>query len=236
MTGSAPEQRRARRLPSDEQDVRERPRSPRRTAAPVDDGQARPDSKSVRTRERILDAAAAVLNRNGYAGTRLSDIADAARLQAPALYYYFPSRDDVIQEVVQVGLRRVLAEVKAALDALPDDASRMDRILAAVGAHLEAVLRDSAYAAAAIRNAAQLPAAIREVQLLDERRYGAVWRGLIDDAVAAGEIDPDLDPRSARMLIIGALNWAPEWWSPERGSVAQTVATAKRLVRRGLAI
>lgn len=216
--------------------MRQGPPSTRRTARPPteDDAAAQRDTKSARTRERILDAAAEVLNRNGYAGTRLSDIADVARLQAPAIYYYFPSRDDVIQEVVQVGLRRVIAEVEAALAALPHDAARMDRILAAVGAHLVSVLRDSAYAAAAIRNAAQLPAAIRAVQLLDQRRYGAVWRSLVDDAVAAGEIAPDLDPRSARMLIIGALNWAPEWWSADRGTVAETVATAKLLVRRGL--
>jgi TetR/AcrR family transcriptional regulator, cholesterol catabolism regulator len=37
------------------------------------------------------------------------------------------------------------------------------------------------------------------------------------------------------MLVIGALNWAPEWWNPERGSLADTVATAQQLVRHGLA-
>jgi AcrR family transcriptional regulator len=224
------------RLPGAEES-RSRP-APRRRRAQIrptaDDGASAADSKSARTRERILDAAAEVLNRRGYAGTRLSDIAELARLQAPAIYYYFPSRDDVIQEVVQVGLRRVLAEVESALVELPDTATGMDRILTAVRAHLEAVLRDSAYAAAATRNAAQLPTAIREVQLLDQRRYGALWRALIDDAGRAGEIHAALDPRAARMLIIGALNWTTEWWSPDRGTVADTVATAQLLVRRGL--
>jgi hypothetical protein len=44
-------------------------------------------SKSARTRQRILDAAATVLNRNGYAGARLSDIAELAQVQAPALWW-----------------------------------------------------------------------------------------------------------------------------------------------------
>ena len=57
-------------------------------------------SKSARTRERILDAAAHVLSRKGYAGTRLTDVADQAGLQAPAIYYYFPSREDLIEEVM----------------------------------------------------------------------------------------------------------------------------------------
>ena len=61
-------------------------------------------SKSARTRERILDAAAHVLSRKGYAGTRLSDVADQAEIQAPAIYYYFPSRDDLVEEVMWSGI------------------------------------------------------------------------------------------------------------------------------------
>lgn len=200
----------------------------------ADSGSSGTGSKSARTRERILDAAAEVLNRKGYAGTRLSDIADVAQLQAPAIYYYFPSRDDVIQEVVQVGLRRTMAHVEACLAALPAGTTPTDRILTAVAAHLEIVLQDSQYSSAAIRNAAQLPVAIRAVQLIEERRYGALWRSLIDAAAAAGELNPDLDPRAARMLVIGALNWAPEWWDADRGPLSETIATARLLVRQGL--
>jgi AcrR family transcriptional regulator len=193
-----------------------------------------PASKSALTRERILDAAAVVLNRAGYAGTRLSDIAELAELQAPAIYYHFPSRDDLIQEVVQVGLRRTMSHVRDSLAGLPPGTRPIERILTAVRAHLEVVLRESEYAAAAIRNAAQLPPAIRDVQLLDQRRYGALWRELVDAGVAAGEVSADLDPRAARMLVIGALNWAPEWWRAERGSLEDTIRTAQLLVRQGL--
>lgn len=193
-----------------------------------------PAPRPAPTRERLLDAAAVVLNRNGYAGTRLLDIATIAGLQAPAIYYHFASRDELIAEVVQVGLRRVMAHVHGELDALPPDSSPMDRITTAVRAHLEIVLRDSEYASAAIRHAAQLPPGIRDVQLRDQRRYGTLWRGLVDSAREAGEVDPDLDAQAARMLVMGALNWAPEWWRPERGDLSGTVATAQTIVREGL--
>ena len=45
---------------------------------------ADPGSKSARTRQRILDAAAHVLSRKGYTGTRLADVARAAEVAAPA--------------------------------------------------------------------------------------------------------------------------------------------------------
>lgn len=191
-------------------------------------------SKSEATRERILDATAEVLNAKGYAGARLSDIAELAGVQATAIYYYFGSRDDLVAETVQVGLRRVLAHVDEVLTALPKDTPPMDRITAAVGAHLEITLQDSKYTAAAIRHASTLPPAIRQVQLVDQRKYGGLWRSLIADATKAGQVNPALDPAAARMFVMGALNWAPEWWNPSRGSLTRTIVTAQLMVRQGL--
>ena len=87
-------------------------------------------SKSARTRERILDAAAHVLSRKGYAGTRLSDVADQAEIQAPAIYYYFPSRDDLIEEVMWSGIAHIREHMTRVLAALPPHADPLDRIAA----------------------------------------------------------------------------------------------------------
>ena len=86
----------------------------------------------------------------------------------------------------------------------------------------------------AIRLASSLPPAIREVQLVNERRYGALWRTLIDDADKAGLVNPELDTAAARMLVLGALNWAAEWWNPSRGSLTRTIATAQLMIRQAL--
>lgn len=190
--------------------------------------------KSARTRERILNAAATVLARNGYAGTRLSDIAELAEVQAPALYYYFSSREELIEEVMTLGQRRTFEHVQAALDALPSDTGPLDRICEAVGAHLEVGLRLSDFASATIRNGGQLPPGMRERQLAEQHSYGDLWRELFDNARMAGEINPALDPRAARMLVLGAMNWSPEWWDPRRGSLRSLITTAQTLVRQGL--
>ena len=201
---------------------------------PLAQDTAAESTKSARTRERILDAAAKVLTTKGYAGTRLTDIADVAELQAPAIYYYFDGRDDLIREVVLVGMQRTMDVVVSAVRGLPRDASAVDRISAGVAAHLEMVLRESDYASAATRNSGALPPAIREEQQTLFRRYSAFWRTLIDDGVLRGEIREGLDPHIARMLVIGALNWAPEWWDPARGTLDDVVATAVDLVIHGL--
>jgi|SRR5215211_374841 len=193
------------------------------------------DSKSAQTRARILDAAAHVLSVQGYAGLRLNDVAEEADLQAPAIYYYYPSRDDLIEEVMWVGIADTREHVAAVLDDLPSDTSAMDRLLAAVEAHLRHTLEISDYATASIRNAGQVPLKIRKRQIQEEERYGEIWRRLVNDLARAGELRADLDLYIAQMLVLGALNWAVEWWNPRRGSLSTVVSNAQSFVRYGLA-
>ncbi|WP_405150637.1 TetR/AcrR family transcriptional regulator [Sphaerisporangium sp. NBC_01403] len=190
--------------------------------------------KSSRTRERILDAAAHVLSRKGYSGTRLGDIADQAQLQAPAIYYYFGSREELIEEVMWTGARRVREHVSGILAELPPETGPMDRICAAIEAHLHVELELSDFATALIRNSGQIPEELRTRQLAEEAEYGKLWRDLFRDLDEAGELRPDLDLRVAHLLVVGALNWAAEWWNPKRGTFESVVRTAQSLVRHGL--
>jgi AcrR family transcriptional regulator len=192
------------------------------------------DSKSQRTRTRILDAAAHVLSVKGFAGTRLADVAEYAEIQAPAIYYYFPSREDLIEEVMYCGISDMRNHLQKTLDALPPDTAPMDRIMVAVEAHLRHELELSDYTTASIRNSGQIPERLSTRQKKEEAAYGRIWRSLFADAIADGQINPELDAQLARFLVMGALNWAAEWWNPRRGSVDAIVANARLLVRNGL--
>jgi len=193
------------------------------------------DSKSQRTRTRILDAAAHVLSVNGFAGTRLTDVAEYAQLQAPAIYYYFPSREVLIEEVMFCGISEMRQHLQQTLNDLPPGTLSMDKIMAAVEAHLRHELELSDYTTASIRNSGQIPEHLRTRQKKEEAAYGRIWQQLFTNAIADGELRDDVDPRMARLLVMGALNWAAEWWNPGRGSVDAVVAAAQTLVRSGLA-
>lgn len=209
--------------------------SPRAVGVPsTADGDENADRKSARTRRRIVDAAAHVLVRRGYAGTRLSDVAEVAQVQAPAIYYYFSSRDDLIDEAVAIGLDRATTLVSGALD----DAAGLpaiERLSVAVAAHLNTLLTHSDHAAAAIRTVPQMPEEMRERHRRAQRTYLDIWRELLAAARAEGDLDPALDPGTALMVVIGALNWTAEWWDPSRGSLDGVITTAQHLVLQGLA-
>ena len=132
------------------------------------------------------------------------------------------------------GIAHMREHITSILAALPPGAGPLDRIDAAVEAHLRYSLEISDYTTASIRNAGQVPESIAIRYAAEASQYGDTWRKLLQDADNAGLLRPDMDRRAARMLILGALNWAAEWWNPRRGSLELVVRTAQSLVRHGL--
>lgn len=190
--------------------------------------------KSEETRERLLDAAAKVFRDRGYAGARLADIAEAAGMHPPGVYYYFGSKEDLVEEVLRVGVARARAFVQERVAALPGEASALDRLRAAIEAHVLMVLEIGDYTSANIRIFGQVPDDVRGRHLADQRAYGNVWRGLLEDARAAGDLRPDVDLSVIRMLLLGALNWTAEWFRPGRQSATEVAREAMAMICDGI--
>lgn len=189
--------------------------------------------KSVSTQERIRAAAARVLSHRGIATARLSDIAAEAGVQAPAIYYYYESREDLIEDVIRTGQVGTETRVTEAVNALDPDTSAIDKICVAVEAHLRALHQLSDYTTAAVRNVGQMSVEMRDRLQEDQRRYGRFWKRLFVEGRERGEIRPELDLRTAQLLVVGALNWTTEWFDTSV-SVETLVATARDLTRHGL--
>jgi len=192
--------------------------------------------KSEETRERLLDAAAKVFRDKGYAGARLSDIAELADMHTPGVYYYFPSKEDLVEEVLRVGVARACGYVQERVAAVPAGGSALDRLRAAIEGHVLVVLEIGDYTSANIRIFGQVPDDVRARHLADQRAYGNVWRALLEDARAAGELRPDLDLGVVRMLILGALNWTAEWYRSGPQTATEVARAATVMICDGVGV
>jgi AcrR family transcriptional regulator len=185
------------------------------------------------TRERILRAAARLLASEGYARTHLQAIAASAGLKAPGVYHYFPSREALIGEVLREGQVRVRQHVVTALEALPAGSTARTKVGAVIDAHLKVQLELSDFALAVVRTLAHVPPEVRALVEPEVESYHQIWRGLLDEAARDGSLRHGLDPSMARMLSVGALNWAAEWHDA-RTPVQHVVDNARLLVGRAL--
>jgi AcrR family transcriptional regulator len=167
-----------------------------------------------RARSEILDAAAVLLGRDGYQAATVRAIAAQVGIKAASIYHHFPSKDAIVQAVLDRGVAVVHEAVVAALAALPADASAEVRLRAALRAHLGASLEHGAYTYAAARGFGSVPAAVRAPNRGVRRAYEDLWRGIVADLQAEGLVDPEIPPDGVRLMLLGALNWANEWYRP----------------------
>lgn len=194
-------------------------------------------SRGELKRKQILDAAAKVLALRGYAGTMLSEVAEAAGTQPGSLYYHFESREELIEEVLHEGVSLSFARARAVVDALPADSSALQRLEAALRAHLKFQLVESDYAHAVVRSIGQYPEDMWKRVNEKFRAYGKFFDGLIAAAMKNGQLDPEVDRSALRMLIIGAANWTPEWYRPDAASTVEEISDLLvRLLLRGVGL
>lgn len=192
-------------------------------------------SKSGRTYQRILLAAARVFRDHGYAGARLVDIAAEAGLKAGSLYYHFDSREALVEEVIVVGGRRVLDLAKKRLGSLPPDARPLEKLAVLIESHLVSVLQQGEISSAIIQLIRQAPVEIRERTLFVQREYGALWRAILQEGRTSGAIRSDVNLSAIRMAILGALNWATAWYDPGGASPKRIAQDIVKMVLHGLA-
>lgn len=91
-----------------------------RTAAPRSGGKGKApsvNSDSI-SRERVMKVALQKFLQHGYAGTSMKALAQELGVSAPAIYWYFPSKDDLYVSVLDAAMRDFLAHVR---DSITED-------------------------------------------------------------------------------------------------------------------
>jgi len=201
----------------------------------VADGDVLPKSisKSELTRRRILDAAAGLFRQKGYAAVSLRDIAEAVGLKTGSLYYHFDSKESLIGEILTLGTQGAMGAARAAVEALGPGANPVDKLQAALTGHTCFLHEEENFASANLKILHQVPPAIRERHVQQDRAYGAFIAGLIDEIAETHGLAPGIDRSVLRMLCFGAVNWSISWYDPGGHSPAEIAAQLMLLVRRG---
>ncbi|MBC6461346.1 TetR/AcrR family transcriptional regulator [Actinomadura sp. HBU206391] len=79
-------------------------------------------------RERLTDAAVQMLHEQGVEKTTLADIARAAGIPVGNVYYYFKTKDDLVEAAIGAHAQRLRAMI-ASLDELPTPQDRLKTLI-----------------------------------------------------------------------------------------------------------
>lgn len=186
------------------------------SALPAGRNARSPRRKSELTKQRILTAAATVFRDKGYAHTRIADVAEEASTHAGAIYYYFASREELVEHVLAMAVTQLIEAVRSELAKLPPDADYRTKISTAIAAHLLHALTRDVFTAAFTRIHNQIAPDLHARYATHLHDYGHLWDALMRDAQTAGEIRADLDPRVMRLSLMGSMIWSLEWYREGR--------------------
>lgn len=165
-------------------------------------------SKGEITKERIIAAAAPVFNRNGFAGTSLSDLMQATGLQKGGIYRHFKSKEELAVAAFDCAWRIAW---EARWGDIDKSANAVDQLRKFVANFIDRRAGRIQGGCPVLNTAAD--AENGNPVLRDHARKALErWLRRIREVVAAGirnhEIRTDVDPRAVALLIVSTLEGA----------------------------
>lgn len=163
-------------------------------------------------RVAIMNVAMHLFGKQGFNGTSMRDIANAVGLLPGSLYAHIDSKEAVLLEIVADGIGRFLSAVEPYVGA---SGNPVDRLRKMISAHVEVVADNPERSQVVFHqwrflSPENLPEAIKR-----RRRYEACFVETLEEGSRAGLIRSDLNLKVSVLTILGALNWTPEWFSPD---------------------
>jgi len=167
--------------------------------------------KSSATRERILLRAAQLFCEQGYDAASLRGIAKHADMQAASIYYYFETKEDILEAVLGRGLTELHDTVESALKSLPADANTHDRLDCAIGSHLKCLVEGGVFPATFMNVYLHLPQKARFRKNPARERYFDLWLEILERGVEKEDLRADLNLTLARRFILVSITRSVEW-------------------------
>jgi AcrR family transcriptional regulator len=151
-------------------------------------------------KQRILDAAADLVARNGFSAVSMEDIGGAVGITASAIYRHYDSKTAVLVAMFDRVIDRLLSEGERV--AADKQADPLDALRQLIDSQIDFVVDDRDIAQVYFREIANLPEADRRSLRRKQRLHLEEWVHLLT------ELRPGLDDTAARTLVhcaIGAI-------------------------------
>ncbi|MDP3674720.1 MAG: TetR/AcrR family transcriptional regulator [Novosphingobium sp.] len=163
-------------------------------------------------REVIRLNAIQLFGKQGYTGTSMRDIAGAVGVLPGSLYAHIESKEALLVDIVNDGIARFIDHVAPHVSA---EGPPADRLRAMIVKHVEVVADHPERSLVVFHQwrflgPENLPRAIERRQ-----EYERCFVEVVEQGMADKSFDPRLNARIAVLTILGALNWTPEWFSPD---------------------
>jgi AcrR family transcriptional regulator len=174
-------------------------------------------------RNQLIDKAAELFAKRGYARTTMNDIAEELKLKRSSLYHYFRNKEEILDTLIE---EQTVAPTQMLKGLIGDRSlSAIEKIRRALTQSILRKLSESAR----FRVLDQIEFEMPERQAAQHRRMKRevleLWTQLIAEGTAAGDLR-NVDSRMAAFALLGITNWTAWWYSPDGKLAPDQIAGA----------
>lgn len=185
-------------------------------------GTERESGRGAQTEREIYEAAVRLISERGYHGTSQRAIADAVGLQMSSLYHHFPSKQDLLVDIMTRSMRDLISAVEQAVAQARRDGPEQ-RLRAAIQGHIlfhadrrqEAFILDSELRA--------LESVGRELVIKLRDHYEQVFADILQQGMAEGVFRIP-DRKIAVFMLMAMCTGVAIWYRPGGRLPLETVA------------
>ncbi|MFL6240211.1 MAG: TetR/AcrR family transcriptional regulator [Actinomycetes bacterium] len=167
--------------------------------------------KGAQTRARLVEAAKAVFEEDGFRDTRITDIAERAGLSHGSFYHYFDSKEQIFREVAEAMDDHLSAPLGDVALAAPTEATPRERIREGNRNFLESY-RKEARLISEIEQVSRYDKQLNAARFAHQRDYGERLASSFRQLQRHGLVDAKLDPVVAAYAVGAMVTHFAELW------------------------
>ncbi|MDW6061209.1 TetR/AcrR family transcriptional regulator [Streptomyces sp. FXJ1.4098] len=182
------------------------------------------------TPESLLAVAVEVFNERGYDGTSMEHLSRAAGISKSSIYHHVKGKEELLRLAISRaldGLFGILQEPEAR------DGRAVERLEHVTRRTTEVLMAELPYVTLLLRVRGNTDT--ERWAMARRRDFDHEVAELVKQAVADGDLRPDVDARLATRLLFGMINSIVEWYRPGRGGAATADEVADAVVRTAFA-
>lgn len=173
---------------------------------------ARPQEFNESRYGQIVDVAAELFKRKGYAATSISEIAQAAGMTKGSLYHYIYTKEDLLSAIVE---QAHLNTASLGRELLASDMRAEDKLRLAIERHLRGTEKNRTKIQVLYREFPVLPAERFSEVIQARDTYEQAIKEVVRQGQREGFFAPQLDPWLTAASILATLNSVQAWFTPD---------------------
>jgi AcrR family transcriptional regulator len=178
------------------------------------------EKKILRKKEQILLSAIEIVNRRGYSGATMEEIAAELLMTKGSLYYYFKNKSDLMYQCHNFVLSQGTEDLRDILNR--GEGSATEILVKMIATHMEYAIEEKEVFNLIMEPKRFFNEEQLELVLKLRKEYENLFDQIIKRGITSGEFRVE-EPFIERMIILGAMNWVQQWYNPNGRLVKEEV-------------